>query len=264
MPKRTIILVAVALISFWFWFSVKPWIQDPSWSTINYQTWLWPLIALVVTGAVFANALALLDRTDQRWLGSGIVGATFLLVFGISTLNLLGVVLMFAFHSFAMRAMRNAVQNHVKIDFRAGAGHGMRNVILPLLIMLSFVYFENPEVQASAQQSRLPESITKAVETASRFLADSELSQLSPAQRAQVEDQLTKETVSFLERQAKPYRKFFPPVLAFGLFLVLQGLGFILIPIAVFLAWALFESLRASEFIRVSERDVKAEVISLN
>lgn len=264
MIKRTLILLAVALLAAWFWFVVKPWIQDPTWSTVNYSTWLVPLIALMVASAGIATALTLLDDYQWRFGASGVVAATFLVLFGITKLNLLAVAVMFLFHFWAIRGLSKAIKNGLKVDFRAAVNHGMRNVITPLLIMLSFVYFANPDVQASVQQNQLPTSITRAVEGVSRFFASSELADLPPNQRARIEQELSQETLDLLNRQAGPYRQYFPPLLAFGLFLVLQGLSFLFIPIAGYIALGLYEVLRLTEFVHIGVKDVQAEVLTLD
>jgi len=263
MTKHLAILITVLLASFLLWYVAKPWISDPTWSTVDYSTWLIPLVMLMFTGAVVATALILLSPHAWRFGTSAIVGVTFLLVFGITKLNLLALVILFLFHFWAMKSMSNAVRNHLKIDFRAAVGSGIRKVIMPLLIMLSFVYFANPDVQASARQNQLPLSITKAVEGASRLIAKSELNQLPVRQREQAEDQIAKETIELLNRSAEPYRQYFPPLLAFGLFLVLQGLGFIFIPVAGYIAGGLFEISKITGFVTIIEKDVKAEELVL-
>jgi len=247
-----------------FWFITKPWVTDPTWSSVDYHTWLWPLLALMVIGAIAGTALTLLDTYYLRFAASGVIGLAFLMAFGLTMLNLLAIAVMLLFHFWAMRNMRGTLRNHLTINFRSVVNSGMRHVITPLLIMISFAYFANPNVQASAEHNQLPPAITKAVETVSRVISRNELSGLSPNQQIQTERQLNQEVIDFLNREAKPYRRYFPPVLAFGLFIVLEGLAFLFVPISSYAAAGLFNLLKSLEFIRISEKDVKAQELFLS
>lgn len=263
MLKRILMIVVLAVVSLGFWLVAKPWITNPTWFTVDYHTWLLPLIGLVVIGAIAGTVMTLLDRRLLQYSASAVIGFLFLLVFGVTKLNLLAAAIMLVFHAYAFRTMHGALYNHLKINFRVAVNSGLTYVIMPLLIMLSFVYYANPDVQASSKHNTLPPIITQAVEAASRVVAQTQLSKLSPSQRSIAQRELTNQVTDLINTEARPYREYFPPLLAFGLFLVLQGLGFVFLPIAGLLAWGLYEVLKAARFIRITEKDVKAEILEL-
>ena len=75
----------------------------------------------------------------------------------------------------------------------------------------------------------------------------------------QVTQEIVKQANSFME----PYFEYAPPALAFGLFLVLWGVGWIFVWLAVFLSLLVFQILQKIKFFKIEEYDIKAQKITI-
>ena len=136
---------------------------------------------------------------------------------------------------------------------------GLPHVISPFLIMISFAYFFSPGVQMQTSEKQLPPTINQVIEkTVSTFLGD-EIKKLPPEEQAKAEGQLIGQVKNQLLEFAGPYFRFMPPVLAFGLFLVLTGLSAIFvwgsIGLAVFLIWVF----KKTGLIQIKKIQIEAE-----
>jgi len=87
------------------------------------------------------------------------------------------------------------------------------------------------------------------------------LDQVNSQQKELVLNQVTQEMVREINLFLEPYFQYAPPALAFGLFLVLWGVGWVFTWLAVFLGMLLFQILQKTKFFRIEERDVRAEAI---
>ncbi len=124
-------------------------------------------------------------------------------------------------------------------------------VIMPILIMISFAFFFSPNVQASAENKQLPPTFKQVIRTVMSGFLGGELEKLSPAEREQTEAQLVEEVFSRFNQLLGPYFRFFPPILAFGLFLILQGLSIAFVWLGVGISMLLFALLKRSGLVRI-------------
>jgi hypothetical protein len=90
-----------------------------------------------------------------------------------------------------------------------------------------------------------------------------QLNQLPPALRAQVKTDLANSVESYVQRFLGPLGRLLPPLLAFGLFLVLWSVLFIYRELAIWCGALLFWILTTTGFVRVVEKDVKAQALEL-
>jgi hypothetical protein len=187
------------------------------------------------------------------------VGLSFVSIFGFSKLFLSATGVLLVFHWIGIQKIQGEIGGRLTVDIRAIVSRGLLWLMLPLLIMLSFVYYTNPDVQESAVRNQLPPSITKPVADAAQRVVEYQLGELSTAQRNQVIQEITQRVLGQLNSFARPYFKYFPPILAFGLFLVLQGLSFVFLPMACYVAWGMFKFMLKVGFVRIEVKDVKAE-----
>ena len=174
-------------------------------------------------------------------LVAGLVGAMSLVAFGFHYLNLIAFGAVIVFHLFAVRAIRLESEERLKVHPRRTIQRGIAEIMIPLYIVLSFAYFATPAIQQAAQRDIfLPSTLKQAV---------------SFAALERVDDAIT--------YWAEPYRDYFPPVLAFGLFLILWGLGFLLHRLATGLGTLIFWLLRKTGFVIITEKMIPSESISL-
>lgn len=263
MYKKVSILVVVFVASAVFWFFAKPWIVDPSWSLGNFHAWLIPLLMLLLLISVVALAYMLLPEFSYRLGASLLIVVPFLVVMGFTAMNLSSAAIMVVLHLIAMGRIVDEIKARVTVHPSAIVSRGLTYIILPLLLMISFAYYQTPDVQAAAKNNKLPTAVEKAVtETTRRFLG-SQLDELPPEQQAQAEEEINNQAIGQLEAWVKPYLKYAPPVLAIGLFLVLQGLSFAFFWLSSWLALLIFGILKTTGFVVIEEKDIRAQVLHL-
>ncbi len=263
MPKRVTIIVVLAVFAAVFWTVARLWVGDPAFGLAEYQAWLWPLVALIVLSASAVWAFLLL--ADRRWRISAslAVAGPSLIVFGLRWEWLVSIVIMGLLHARAIQKLDTESRARVDMNPRRLAGAGVGTVLLSLMLVLSFAYYLNPDVQASATSRHLPAPITQAIEKAARQAAAIQFSEASPSERNQIAGQVARELISRITAWVRPYSHYFPPILAFGLFLALEAFSFIIIPLASLAAWGIFIILKYTRFIIIEERDIKAQTIRL-
>lgn len=86
---------------------------------------------------------------------------------------------------------------------------------------------------------------------------------LSPQEREQVESQTVSQVLEQFTVFLGPYIQYLPPILAFGLFLILQGLSFIFVWLAVLISVLLFWTMKKSGFIRIQVVQKEAEELTM-
>lgn len=240
MYKKSILLVSVLIASTWFWATVKPWLYGDALFAI-VSAWLQPLMALLVLSSAIALSFLLIKERRLKLLVSVLSGLPFFAVFGLNYWFLIAIGLLVSIHLYAVRVINEEATEHIKIKPRIIMRRGLPYVITPLLIMISFGYFFSPKVQNQTEAKQLPPTINQVIEkTVSTFLGD-EIKRLPAEEQKRAENQLIGQVKNQLFEFAEPYFRFMPPVLAFGLFLILTGLSTIFIwgsiGLSVFLMW---------------------------
>lgn len=262
MGKKITIFGVVFVVALVFWFAARGWVEGPvKFGAVG--VWLAPLTMLIILAAVAGVGLILISELLYKMILSLLIGIAFLIVFKFNTLYPGTFSALILLHLYAGKVMREELTQRTKINARVILKRGLSWVILPLLIMISLVYFSDPQVQATARSNQLPPTINQAIsKTVTTFLGD-EFQALPAGRREQVKSELTKQVTDQLTKLAKPYFKYTPPILAFGLFLILQGLSFIFVWLAVWLGMLVFWILKRAGFVKIVEREVKAETIAL-
>lgn len=233
------IIAFVTLLSFWFWVAVEPWVhgvtkfRDPS-------LWIFPAIMLVVLSATIAIAYMLLPKKRLKMLLALLIGGTYLAIFGRNYLQILVLFIIPLFHIFAIREIRFESQERLKIHPGFIIRRGIALIMVPLYIALSFAYFQSPSVYENI-----------------------ETQEESPSFKQAVQNYAIEQAYDQAMRILEPYRAYFPPILAFGLFLVLWGLGFIFHRVSAWFGMLLFWLLRKANFVRIEEVDTKAQAIKI-
>jgi hypothetical protein len=250
MYKKASLLIAVGILSVLFWIWIEPWVASPT-RFADYGLWLKPLLALGALSSLIGFSLMFLKSFGVRVLVSVLAGLPFLFVFESNQYFLGAFALMIILHLYAVRNIHEQTTQRIKINIREIMNHGLPMVITPLLVLVSFAFYFSPAVQTSAQTKQLPPTVKQVVEnTVSSFLGQ-EIQSLPPQERKQAESQLVSEVINQLTKFAEPYFKFFPPILAFGLFLILQGLSFVFVWLGVAISVLLFWVLKKAGAVRL-------------
>ena len=255
------ILTATTVLAILFWFALVPWLGTGG-KLQNLTAWLPPFFALIVLSGAMAIGVLLFERKSLWLLMALLADLPIFAVFGIHALYLIfiGFSLLCIFYS--GNIMKRELSERYKVDIRVMARAGMRYIILPFLIGVSFVYFFSPQIQARANANAFPESFQRAIVNGVQQVLDSgNLSEsgISGAVAKTTVNTFFDEFNSFLE----PYSPYLPPLFAFGLFIVLWGMAFIFNGLSALVARMMFVGLRKVGFVKIEEVDVRAERIIL-
>lgn len=214
------------------------------------------LIAVLVLGYVLFQ--------KRRWSLStaGIIGALFLVFFGWHWLNLVAVGIFSLFNLWSANRVRREIVERKVLNISDAFYHGLTPVVLGLFVMISFAAYQSPLLSDIKKSNKLPGQsqvfIQQIVDkTVGQKIPDS----ASPAQRQKLINEVVTQTIQEFNRILKPYFQYAPPLLAFGLFLILSGLSFIFVWLGIVVGMVLFWILRKTHVVNVEERDVKAEVL---
>jgi hypothetical protein len=256
------IIVTVTLVALGFWVTAEPWVNS-SIKFADWHVWILPATFLVLLSTVTAIAYMLLPQKRLKMLVASLIGGTFLAVFGFWYLDILAFFVILLFHLFAIRYIQFESRERLKIHVGQIIKRGIGTVMIPLYIALSFAYYSSPSIQVRAQNADLAPNLKQVVsEVASKFLA-TELNQIPEEQREAASSYAIERTYNYFVSYFEPYREYFPPVLAFGLFLILVGLGFILHRLSIWLGMGIFWVLYKSKFVFIEKKQIEAESIAL-
>jgi len=252
--------VLVAITSFWVWAGVQAWLRTslfevPSNILITFSILFVLLLSLMAIGLVLFQ-----DRLWSVYL-SLICGVTFLILFGISNINLVGVFIFVMLVYHAQDIVHNEVKERLKLNPRLLIRRGLMNFIVAFFVLISFAAFQSPAIESFKEIQELPTSTGVFIKKITEQTLSGQLAQVEPQQKEAVLNQVAQEIMREANLFLAPYFQYAPPALAFGLFLVLWGLGWLYIGLAMFLGTFIFWILRKVKFVKIEERDAKAEIL---
>jgi len=254
--KRVILLLLTVAAAFVFWMVTKPLFGQPF--DFQSMSWLWPLGFLAVFVGLQALVFLLLDRRSV-WLSIGLNLLLFAFLFNPQEVLIwTGVAVAFLFQWSAGKAIKEENKNRLHFNLRSTLHSGMGRLVTSILILISFVYFLNSGIREEARRSELPNFVRQTVQVVVGNYVDESLEAKNPSLRAQ----LTEKALSQMTTYLKPYFAFIPPVLAFGLFLILQGLSFIFSWLGIILAMLIFRVLKLLKLVTMGKETREIEVIN--
>lgn len=194
----------------------------------------------------------LIKQLYVKLLCSAVVGLPFLVIFGFSELTLAAFAIMVLLQLRSIQNLGQEVSQRMRISVQKTMQRGLPFLITSILILVSFAYYLNPRVQARAISNELPPTFGQAIEkTVDNFLGGN-IRSLSPQAQSAVKNQVVKEALDQLTVMFQPYLQYLPPIMAFGLFLVLQGLSFLFIWISILFAYLFFILLQKVGWVKIS------------
>lgn len=256
MTKQAVLIIAVGIISAGFWFTLKPLFESQD-VLQNWFVWFWPFVLGILFLATLCLSFVLLTRS-WRLLAIGLNLLIFLIFFGWSYILIGGAALSLLFQLAAANNIAGEKVNHLKFSLRSIIRPGMARLVTAVLILVSFGYFLSGGVQASAETKKLPEGVQRTIQIiVGNYLGETSSGVDNPNLRART----SREIISQLNQFLKPYFKFLPPVLAFGLFLILQGLSVIFIWLSIFLAFIIFAIMKTTGWVKIEKGSKEAETV---
>jgi hypothetical protein len=253
--------VLVGVTSFWMWAGVQVWLQGSLFEINNIRN-------LAVTASLFTVLISILSvglfvfpsRSASLYFGL-IIGTTYSLMFRISNLNLVGIFILMILFIYIEDQVKKEINERIKVNPMMLARKGLTNLVFALFILASFAAYQSPAIESFKNIQSLPSSSEKFIRGIVDKTVASQIETQNEAQKDYITEQVSKETIHKANTFLGPYFQYAPPALAFGLFLILWGISWIFIGLSVLLAMAIFWILRKTNFVKIEERDIKAESI---
>jgi|GEM_PF-5650745 len=260
--KRSIIICAVALSATLLWATAKPWLESPL-RFSGYAVVVWPSLALVLASSITGLAWLMLESAKERLVATLASWATFI-IFWSPNLWYLSMLPVFAgFWYLSAKRMRDDLADRHTIRIRTSLGAGLTPLMLGTFLMLSLGFYLLPAYNQVGVKEISVGIQNQISDTYKNPLVEAQLNQLPPSVRAQVKADLAKSVDAYVKRFLGPLGPFLPPLLAFGLFLVLWSVLFIYRELAIWFGAFLFFILTKTGFVRIVEKDVKAQSLAL-
>ncbi|OGN06393.1 MAG: hypothetical protein A2750_04020 [Candidatus Yanofskybacteria bacterium RIFCSPHIGHO2_01_FULL_45_42] len=257
---KKLTLAVVGVLAVVFWYFAKAWVYNP-YRLSETGLWLRPLILMLFLISVTAVALILLKSRKWQLAVAALVTLPAFIFFGLHWLMLTGFAISVLLYWHAIKVVDIESRERIKVNIGRTIHRALRSIIFPILIIVSFAYYLTPAVQQSAKKQEVSATFTKVVyKTIDTFFA-SELKNLPAGQRQQVKSQVAGQVTGMIQSLIRPYARFMPPLLAFGLFLLLESLSFVFIWIGTFLADIIFWALKRAKLVVISSKQVEIEVL---
>jgi ABC-type multidrug transport system fused ATPase/permease subunit len=210
--------------------------------------------------SVVSLALALFREKKWALAMAGMVGLVFIALFGIAYVNLIGVGITAILFIYARQSGIEEIDQRTKINSRMIARRAVPAVIMSFFVLVSFAAFQSPVAKGIAEAEQLPLASQQLMRSIIDSVIDGQI-EASGQEKENIINQVSNETFKQINNILKPYFQYAPPLLAFGLFLILWGLNWIFVWLSVLLGVGIFWLLRRTGFVRIEERDIKAEVL---
>jgi hypothetical protein len=259
--KFIIWCAVIAVTSFWMWASAHKWLSIPLFEPVNLANFTALVILVVFLLSLLAMGFILFRGKKEGLIMSAIVGLTYFIFFGISNINLVGVTILILLFIAIDDIVSGEIAERIKLNSRVLLRKSMHNLVVALFILISFGAYTSPAIESFKNISELPSATNVFVKKIAGQTLGNQLDQIEPGQREAILNRVTSEMIREANLFLGPYFEFAPPALAFGLFLVLWGVGWIFTWLSVFLGVLIFQVLKYIKFFNISERDVKAETI---
>jgi ABC-type multidrug transport system fused ATPase/permease subunit len=219
------------------------------------------IINFVILTSVISLALPLFKKRRWALASSGIIGVVFFSFFGWTYINLVGVLIAMSLFEYARFAGVEEIDQRTKINSRMIVRRGATGVVLAFFVLVSFAAYQSPVARGIAKAEQLPSASQQLM----RSVVDSVIGNQIPAgqEKESVISRVTNETIQQFNNILKPYFQYAPPLLAFGLFLILWGLSWIFVWLSVLVGMGIFWLLKKTSFMRIGKRNVEAEVLEI-
>ncbi len=218
------------------------------------------IVNFILLSSVLAIGLTLFRKKWHALLFGATHGFFYLIYFGFNLLNLLGVAVLIGLLFFSRLQINSELNERFKINSRVILRRGLMGVVVGIFVLISFAAYQSPLAKEIERSQKLPSGTEV-------FIRDIVANTIGPrveggeAEKQNTISQITSETFREIDTFLKPYFQYAPPLLAFGLFLVLWGLSWLFVWLSVLLGMLIFWILKKINFVRIEEKDVRSEVL---
>lgn len=248
----------VALLAWWMWASG----QGAAFNAVtglDFQVLSLGAFLLLIAALVLGYILF----RQRRWAlaTSAIVGLFFLIFYGWTGLNLIAVGIFLLFNLWSANRVRREMIERKILNIPDAFYHGLTPVVFGLFVMFSFAAYQSSWADQISRAGQLPSQTQVFFQQIVDKTVGQKIQGGTPDQRQAIINEIGSQTFQEFNALLKPYFQYAPPVLAFGLFLILSGLSFIFIWVGMVVGVLLYWILKKTRVIRVEEHETKAQVL---
>ncbi len=201
---------------------------------------------------------------QSRWLilSLGVVSNVFFLSYmGITKLNLIGMGLSFLLLLYAWNNIITEIKGRIRLSISTILKSGLTGIILATFILISFGAYQSTLAKDIEKSRKLPSASQSFISSIVKNVVGKQIQTSNQTEKQNIINQVSQQTFNEINNFFGPYFKYAPPILAFGLFLILWGLSWIFVWLSVLLGMLIFWILKKIGVVRTEEKDVKAEVL---
>jgi len=256
--KLILCSVLIALLS-WQFFRYVDYVLNvitPESFAFDFETIA--VVNFVVLVSIISLALAMFREKKWALVTAGIVGLIFIALFGANYINLIGVGVVALLFLYARFAGVEEIDQRTKVNSRMIVRRGAIGVVLAFFVLISFVAYQSPVATGIANAERLPTASQQLLRSVVNGVIGGQI-ETDEQERESIISEVVGRTFQQINNALKPYFKYTPPLLAFGLFLILWGLSWFFIQLSVFVGMGIFWVLKRTGFVKIEETEVKAE-----
>lgn len=218
-------------------------------------------LVLLLTAVVVG--IALFQKKIWALTLSGIVGVIYLFQFGFTGLNLLGAGIFLLLSLYSSVNSGAEINQRTKINIRRIVQSGAWPVIMGLFILISFAVYQSPFAEELEKSEKLPSASQNFIRSIVEQTVGRQIKTNNEAEKQNIITQITNETFGEINTFLKPYFQYAPPLLSFGLFLILWGLSWIFIWLSVLVGMGIFWLLKKTGFVKIEKYNIEAEKLAI-
>ncbi len=251
-------MVIVGILAAGLWFDAKLWLNGSLFDANDFS-FILPVFLVILTSLTCVSFMLFQSRWTSIICG-GIIGALFIVAFGINTLNFLTAILMLLLFYHSQANVLEEIAERTKINAKHAIRRGAMPILLALFLLLSFGAYQSPAIAGFKNLKQLPPASEEFIKGIVTAVASSQLGQ-GASNLNQVTNQVTKEMVAQANHYLGPYFQYAPPLAAFTLFLILWGFGWLFSLLSLGIGLLLFSFVKKVGWARIEQKDIKAEVL---
>ena len=201
---------------------------------------------------------------NKRWWSasiSTIVGLLFLVYLGFTWLNLTAVVIFWLCNVWSEERAISNTSERIKINIQGTLMSVLRPIVLGFFVMISFSAYQSTFAEQIKVANQLPSQSLVFIRNIVDKAFGSKLGPDNTRVRNVAVNEIAAGTFQSINLFLRPYFRWAPPVVAFGLFIILWGLSWLFVYTGSFVGLVIFWILKKTRVVRIEEKDVKAEIL---
>lgn len=216
----------------------------------------------VVLVSVISLGLAVFRKKRWTLVMAGVVGSMYLLTFNWDYINLIGVGITVLLFLYARHDGVEEIDQRTKINPRTVVRRCASPVVMALFLLISFAAFQSPVAKGIAEAGQLPSASRQFMRSIVDSIIGSQI-EASGQEKENIINEVSGRIFQQINNLLKPYFQYAPPLLAFGLFLILWGLNWIFVWLSALLGMLTFWILKKTGFIKIEKYNIEAEKLTI-